>query len=84
MSNPFLINKNTILEANWVLKKIKITYDAMSGNFEDGSYQKVIYVEQNSPFEYLEIPTNGSRLFNGWYVMKRVIMLKKVQFLLKI
>lgn len=67
VSNPFTINKDTVLEANWVLKKVKITYDAMAGNFEDGSYQKVIYVEQNSPFEYLEIPTNGSRLFNGWY-----------------
>ena len=65
--SSFTIQKNVVLEANWVVKKLKVTYDAMSGSFEDGSYEKVLYVEQNTPFEYLEIPTNGSRLFNGWY-----------------
>lgn len=84
VSNPFTINKDTVLEANWVLKKVKITYDAMAGNFEDGSYQKVIYVEQNSPFEYLEIPTMVVDYLMVGMIMKQVIMWKKELLLLKI
>lgn len=56
----------------------------MAGNFEDGSYQKVIYVEQNSPFEYLEIPTMVVDYLMVGMIMKQVIMWKKELLLLKI
>ena len=61
------ITKNITLVAKYGNPMLTIEYKAMSGNFGDGTNNKVIKVEAGSPFVYGEIPTYGERLFNGWY-----------------
>ena len=64
----FYISKDVTLIAKWGTPTLKVTYDAGTGTFSDGSGKRVINVEVNSSFQYIEVPTNDNgRLFNGWY-----------------
>ncbi len=67
VENNFVINSNIVLIASYGEPLIEITYNAVTGEFSDGTNKKVLKVELNSIFQYIDTPTNGERLFNGWY-----------------
>ena len=70
VSESITIVKDTTLIAKYGEVMYEIKYRAISGEFADGTNQKVIKVPAGSLFEYGDTPTYGERVFNGWYDSK--------------
>lgn len=67
VTEDFEITKDITLVAKYGGIMYEIKYRAVAGEFSDGTNQKVVTVSAGSSFTYIEYPTNGDRLFNGWY-----------------
>lgn len=70
VGSSLTIKENLTLVANWETDKIQITYrSTSSGKFIDGTTERVVYVDEGTPFSYNEIPvaSDDIKMFNGWF-----------------